>query len=183
MHILPFTLFDSQGYGHHGNQIVSMLLLVQAGCVVWHCFRKRKLDLAPPDALLRGWLLWQSPPTTKTPIVAANDQGPLQLSLRVIPDDVDVRLNGKPIDRRSLGSPPEPPPGACPGPVRARQSGPAGPAGGGGGRPTTCRGGAASSPASRTGAPPWTLTWSDGCQQTVNSSPAIRSVSPAVTTT
>ncbi len=60
MHILPFTLFCSQGYTHHGNQIVSMLLVVQAGCVLWNCARKRQFDFAPPDAVLRGWLLWQS---------------------------------------------------------------------------------------------------------------------------
>ncbi len=60
MHILPFTLFNSQGYTHHGNQIISLLLIIQAGCVLWQVVRERRLSLQPPDAVLRGWLLWQS---------------------------------------------------------------------------------------------------------------------------
>ncbi|MEI6535426.1 MAG: hypothetical protein WCN98_08815, partial [Verrucomicrobiaceae bacterium] len=60
MHILPFTLFNSQGYTHHGNQIVSLLLTVQSGCVLWQAARDKRISLRPPDVILRGWLLWQS---------------------------------------------------------------------------------------------------------------------------
>ncbi len=60
MHVLPFTLFNSQGYTHHGNQIVSLMLMVQAGCVLWQAIREKRFSLRPPDAVLRGWLLWQS---------------------------------------------------------------------------------------------------------------------------
>ncbi len=60
MHVLPFTLFNSQGYTHHGNQIVSLLLLVQSGCVLWQVVAEKRFSLRPPDALLRGWLHWQS---------------------------------------------------------------------------------------------------------------------------
>jgi len=60
MHTLPFTLFDSQGFTHHGNQIVSLLLLTQAGTVIYSMFADRRLCLGPPDAALRGRLLWMS---------------------------------------------------------------------------------------------------------------------------
>lgn len=60
MHILPCTLYDSQGYPHHGNQIVSLLLMVQTGTVWWHCIRGRRWSFSPPDAVLRAWLQWQS---------------------------------------------------------------------------------------------------------------------------
>lgn len=60
MHTLPFTLFNSQDYTHHGNQIVSLMLVVQAGCVLWQAAAERRIFFRPPDAVLRGWLLWQS---------------------------------------------------------------------------------------------------------------------------
>ncbi len=33
------TLYNSQGYIHHGFQMVSLVLMVQTGVVLWHCFR------------------------------------------------------------------------------------------------------------------------------------------------
>lgn len=60
MHTLPFTLYDSQGFPHHGNQIVSQLLLTQAGTVIYSMIADRRLHLGPPDAALRGRLLWMS---------------------------------------------------------------------------------------------------------------------------
>ncbi len=59
MHLLPFTLYASQGFNHHGNQIVTCTLIIQACCVVWYSIR-HKLVLTPPDQRLRGWLLVQS---------------------------------------------------------------------------------------------------------------------------
>ena len=48
---------------------------------------------------------------------------------------------------------------------------------------TICSGSSASIQAALTGAPPWSLSWSDGTTQTgVTASPATRSVSPATTT-
>jgi hypothetical protein len=60
LHILPFTLYNSQGYTHHGYQIVSLTLLVQALTVWFHIWRKKKFSWLPPDMDLRSWLLWQS---------------------------------------------------------------------------------------------------------------------------
>lgn len=60
MHVLPFTLFDSQGFTHHGNQIVSLLLLTQAGTAIYSAFAARRLSMGPPDEPLRGRLLWLS---------------------------------------------------------------------------------------------------------------------------
>jgi hypothetical protein len=60
MHTLPFTLYDSWGYTHHGNQIVSLLLLTQAGTVIYDAFAERRLSFGPPAAALRGRLLWMS---------------------------------------------------------------------------------------------------------------------------
>lgn len=59
MHLLPFTLFASQGFNHHGNQIVTCTLIIQAGCVIWYTLT-RKFTLRPPDARLSAWMLIQS---------------------------------------------------------------------------------------------------------------------------
>ena len=53
---LMFTLYNSQGYTHHGYQIISLTLLVQAVTVVYYSILKG-LRLQPPDALLNSWLL------------------------------------------------------------------------------------------------------------------------------
>lgn len=59
MHLLPFTLYASQGFNHHGNQIVTCTLIIQACCVLWYSFR-HKTCLTPPVERLRGWMLVQS---------------------------------------------------------------------------------------------------------------------------
>ncbi len=59
MHLLPFTLYASQGFNHHGNQIVTCTLIVQAACVIWYSLRHRMV-LTPPPERLRGWMLVQS---------------------------------------------------------------------------------------------------------------------------
>jgi hypothetical protein len=51
------------------------------------------------------------------------------------------------------------------------------------GSTTLCAGGATTIQAALTGSQPWSVTWSDGFQQQTNSSPAIRTVAPAITTT
>jgi hypothetical protein len=56
---LMFTLYNSQGYTHHGYQIISLTLFVQAITVIYYSVLKR-LRLQPPDALLNSWLLVQS---------------------------------------------------------------------------------------------------------------------------
>lgn len=56
---LMFTLYNSQAYTHHGYQIISLTLLVQAVTVVYYSVLKG-LRLQPPDALLNSWLLVQS---------------------------------------------------------------------------------------------------------------------------
>jgi hypothetical protein len=56
---LMFTLYNSQGYTHHGYQILSLTLLVQAVTVIYYSVLKG-LRLQPPDALLNSWLLVQS---------------------------------------------------------------------------------------------------------------------------
>jgi hypothetical protein len=56
---LMFTLYNSQGYIHHGYQIIALTLLVQAVTVIYYSVRKR-LRLQPPDTLLNSWLLVQS---------------------------------------------------------------------------------------------------------------------------
>jgi hypothetical protein len=56
---LMFTLYNSQGYTHHGYQIISLTLLVQAVTVIYYSVLKG-LRLQPPDALLNSWLLVQS---------------------------------------------------------------------------------------------------------------------------
>lgn len=56
---LMFTLYNSQGFTHHGYQIISLTLLVQAVTVVYYSILKG-LRLRTPDALLNSWLLVQS---------------------------------------------------------------------------------------------------------------------------
>jgi hypothetical protein len=56
---LMFTLYNSQGYTHHGYQIISLTLLVQAVTVVYYSVLKG-LRLQSPDPLLNSWLLVQS---------------------------------------------------------------------------------------------------------------------------
>jgi hypothetical protein len=58
-HVLAFTLYNSQGYTHHGFQIVSLTLVAQAGTVLYYTILVG-LRLRPPDARLNAWLLWQS---------------------------------------------------------------------------------------------------------------------------
>ena len=58
-HALMFTLFNSQGYTHHGYQIVTLTLVAQAATVLYYTALKG-LRLQPPDALLNSWLLVQS---------------------------------------------------------------------------------------------------------------------------
>ena len=58
-HVLAFTLYNSQGYTHHGFQLVSLTLVAQAGTVLYYAFG-RGVRWRPPDALLNSWLLWQS---------------------------------------------------------------------------------------------------------------------------
>lgn len=55
MHVLPFTLNNSQGYTHHGNQIVSCVLIIQAIAALYYSW-KDKFTLAPPDQRLRAWM-------------------------------------------------------------------------------------------------------------------------------
>lgn len=55
MHTLPFTLNNSQGYTHHGNQIVTCVLIIQAIAVLYYAWRD-KFSLTPPDQRLRAWM-------------------------------------------------------------------------------------------------------------------------------
>ncbi len=59
LHILPFTLNNSQGYTHHGNQMVSLVLIMQACTVLYYALRE-KFSFLLPTAKLRSWLLVQS---------------------------------------------------------------------------------------------------------------------------
>ncbi|HEY5812971.1 MAG TPA: hypothetical protein VIT23_10005, partial [Terrimicrobiaceae bacterium] len=58
-HVIAFTLFNSQGYTHHGFQIVSLTLVAQAGTVLFYTI-VGGLRWRPPDARLNAWLLVQS---------------------------------------------------------------------------------------------------------------------------
>jgi hypothetical protein len=58
-HVLVFTLYNSQGYTHHGFQIVSLTLVAQAGTVLYYTLLQG-LRLRAPDARLNAWLLVQS---------------------------------------------------------------------------------------------------------------------------
>jgi hypothetical protein len=57
-HVLVFTLYNSQGYTHHGFQIVSLTLVAQAATVIYYTALKG-LRLRPPDERLNAWLLWK----------------------------------------------------------------------------------------------------------------------------
>ena len=59
MHLLPFTLYDSQGFTHHGNQIVTCTIIIQAGAVWWSCLLRR-FSMQAPDEKLRAWMLVQA---------------------------------------------------------------------------------------------------------------------------
>jgi hypothetical protein len=58
-HVLTFTLYNSQGYTHHGYQIVSLTLVAQAGTVLYYTVLMG-VRMRSPDARLNAWLLWQS---------------------------------------------------------------------------------------------------------------------------
>ena len=58
-HVLYFTLFNSQGFTHHGHQIVSLTLMIQTGVVWWSGFR-RGFRWGFPDAWINSRILWQS---------------------------------------------------------------------------------------------------------------------------
>ena len=58
-HVLVFTLYNSQGYTHHGFQIVSLTLVAQAATVFYYTVLKG-FRVRPPDARLNAWLLTQS---------------------------------------------------------------------------------------------------------------------------
>ncbi len=58
-HALMFTLYNSQGFTHHGYQIVSLTLVAQAATVLYYTALKG-LRWQPPDPRLNAWLLVQS---------------------------------------------------------------------------------------------------------------------------
>ena len=58
-HVLYFTLYNSQGFTHHGHQIVSLVLMIQTGVVWWSCVR-RGFRWGFPDAWINSRILWQS---------------------------------------------------------------------------------------------------------------------------
>ena len=58
-HTLMFTLYNSQGYTHHGYQIVSLTLVAQTATVLYYTVLKG-FRLQPPDPVLNAWLLVQS---------------------------------------------------------------------------------------------------------------------------
>jgi hypothetical protein len=60
MHVLPFTLYNSQGFTHHGNQIVSCALVLQACAAAYAAARQGTAAFRPPGAALRAWMLVQA---------------------------------------------------------------------------------------------------------------------------
>jgi len=58
-HTMVFTLYNSQGSTHHGHQIVSMVLVVQAVTALYYHFNRKRVYLQP-DSALNGRLLWNS---------------------------------------------------------------------------------------------------------------------------
>lgn len=52
VHILPWTLNNSQGYTHHGSQLISLVLIVQTIVVWW--------PRSPADLPLRSYLVYYS---------------------------------------------------------------------------------------------------------------------------
>lgn len=59
MHLIPFNLNSSQGYNHHGNQVVNCTIIIQAIAVLFYGFR-HKFSFGAPDARLRAWMFVQS---------------------------------------------------------------------------------------------------------------------------
>jgi hypothetical protein len=63
LHGLVFTYFNSQGFTHHGNQIISLILCAQALVVVFFPLARRVLGRAfrfPPGVTRDGYLLYMS---------------------------------------------------------------------------------------------------------------------------
>ena len=60
LHILPFTLFNSQGYTHHGYQILSLTLVAQACTAIFAAIRQGKAAWLLPNDRFRSWLLIQA---------------------------------------------------------------------------------------------------------------------------
>lgn len=56
------TLYNSQGYIHHGYQMVSLVLLVQTGVVLWHCFKnwREAFGLRRAKAAPGSYTFWDS---------------------------------------------------------------------------------------------------------------------------
>ena len=55
------TLYNSQGYIHHGYQMLSLILLAQTVVVLWHCFRhdwKAAMGFRPAEPI-NGRTVWQ----------------------------------------------------------------------------------------------------------------------------
>ena len=55
------TLYNSQGYIHHGYQMISLVLLAQTVVVVWHCFRgdwREAFGLKRATRLFRDRTVW-----------------------------------------------------------------------------------------------------------------------------
>ena len=59
LHVLPVTLYNSQGYTYHGHAMISLVLLAQA-CTVLFYTGTQRVSFLPPDEKLRSWLFVQS---------------------------------------------------------------------------------------------------------------------------
>lgn len=59
LHVLPVTLFNSQGYTYHGHAMISLVLLAQACTVLYYTFTQR-VTFKAPDEKLRSWIFVQS---------------------------------------------------------------------------------------------------------------------------
>jgi hypothetical protein len=55
VHLLPWTLSNSQGFTHHGHQLVTMVLLVQSAVLFWWAWRKPSDERGLP---LRSYLVY-----------------------------------------------------------------------------------------------------------------------------
>lgn len=60
MHIVPFTLYNSQGFTHHGYQIVSLALLFQACTAIYAAFSQGKAAWLFPNGKFLAWMLIQT---------------------------------------------------------------------------------------------------------------------------
>ena len=60
LHTLPFTLYNSQGYTHHGYQILSLTLIAQACTAIFAAFCQGKSAWLLPNDRFRSWLLIQA---------------------------------------------------------------------------------------------------------------------------